>query len=239
MRKQQQDLRDRLETEFAEQGAVAVLDCDCVNLTIPVEHWLATARTLRDAREFEFAQLTDLCGMDYATYGQTEWDTERVTGSGFSRGVEGTGLGRFAWPDRPMDVNCEQRFAVIVHLLSIRQNQRLRLRCFATKDSPPRVPSLVDIWNAANWYERETFDLYGVIFDGHPDLRRLLTDYGFVGHPLRKDFPLSGNVEVRYDPEQKRVIYEPVSIEPRVLVPRVIRSDSRYADRDVEKPTDA
>jgi NADH-quinone oxidoreductase subunit C len=119
------------------------------------------------------------------------------------------------------------RFAVVYHLLSISRNQRLRLKVFLDEE-PPRVDSVIDIWNVANWYEREAFDLFGILFDGHPDLRRLLTDYGFIGHPFRKDFPLIGNVEMRYDPEKRRVVYEPVSIEPRILVPRVIRHDSRY-----------
>lgn len=119
------------------------------------------------------------------------------------------------------------RFAVVYHLLSISRNQRLRVKVFLDEE-PPRVDSVIDIWNVANWYEREAFDLFGILFDGHPDLRRLLTDYGFIGHPFRKDFPLIGNVEMRYDPEKRRVVYEPVSIEPRILVPRVIRHDSRY-----------
>jgi NADH-quinone oxidoreductase subunit C len=119
------------------------------------------------------------------------------------------------------------RFAAVYHLLSVSRNQRLRLKVFL-EEEPPRVDSVVDIWNCANWYEREAFDLFGFLFDGHPDLRRILTDYGFIGHPFRKDFPLIGNVEMRYDPDKRRVVYEPVSIEPRILVPRVIRHDSRY-----------
>jgi NADH-quinone oxidoreductase subunit C len=120
------------------------------------------------------------------------------------------------------------RFAVVYHLLSIRNNHRIRVRTFVDGE-PPLVDSVVDIWNGANWYEREAFDLYGIVFEGHPDLRRILTDYGFIGHPFRKDFPISGNVEMRYDPEQGRVIYQPVTIEPRMMVPRVIRDDHRYA----------
>lgn len=119
------------------------------------------------------------------------------------------------------------RFGVVYHLLSVRNNQRLRVKVLSDED-PPRVASVVDIWNCANWFEREAFDLFGILFDGHPDLRRILTDYGFIGHPFRKDFPLIGNVEMRYDPQKRRVVYEPVSIEPRILVPRVIRHDSRY-----------
>ncbi|MFO7592686.1 MAG: NADH-quinone oxidoreductase subunit C [Pseudomonadota bacterium] len=125
------------------------------------------------------------------------------------------------------------RYAVVYHLLSIKNNHRIRLRTFVG-DEMPRVNSVIDIWNSANWFEREAFDLFGIVFDGHPDLRRILTDYGFIGHPFRKDFPLSGNVEMRYDPEQQRVIYQPVSIEPRVLIPRVIRDDNRYQGQPKE-----
>lgn len=119
------------------------------------------------------------------------------------------------------------RFAAVLHLLSVANNWRLRVRVFAPDDDLPIVPSVVDIWNSANWYEREAFDLYGIVFEGHPDLRRILTDYGFIGHPFRKDFPVSGYVEMRYDPEEKRVVYQPVTIEPREITPRVIRED-RY-----------
>jgi NADH-quinone oxidoreductase subunit C len=118
------------------------------------------------------------------------------------------------------------RFAAVTHLLSIKHNWRVRLRVFAPDDEMPIVPSLIDIWPAANWYEREAFDLYGMLFEGHPDLRRILTDYGFIGHPFRKDFPVSGYVEMRYDAEQKRVVYQPVTIEPRENVPRVIREEN-------------
>jgi NADH-quinone oxidoreductase subunit C len=129
-----------------------------------------------------------------------------------------------------------RRFAVVYHLLSIARNQRLRLRVYTGTANPPVVPSVVGVWAAADWYEREAFDLFGILFDGHPDLRRLLTDYGFIGHPFRKDFPLSGNVEVQYDPGKGRVVYQPVSIEPRTLVPRVIRDDNRYAPELKDAP---
>ena len=125
------------------------------------------------------------------------------------------------------------RFAVVYQLLSHERNHRLRLRTFARGD-PPRVPSVIEVWSSADWYEREAFDLFGILFEGHPDLRRILTDYGFIGHPFRKDFPLSGEVEMRYDPEKKRVVYEPVGIEPRTLVPRVIRNHARRAADDNE-----
>jgi NADH-quinone oxidoreductase subunit C len=124
-----------------------------------------------------------------------------------------------------------QRFAVVYHLLSLANNWRVRVRAFCSDDDFPVMPSLVELWPAINWFEREAFDLYGIVFEGHPDLRRLLTDYGFVGHPFRKDFPLSGYVEMRYDPEQRRVIYQPVTIEPREIVPRIVRED-KYADTE-------
>lgn len=191
------------------------------------QQWLEAARVLRD--EFGFEQLVDLCGVDYLGYGDGEWDVSDVSSTGFSRGVEGQGSGRFRWEDRPESAHLERRFAVVVHLLSVRHNQRLRIRCFAPDDELPVVASLNSIWPGSNWFEREAFDLYGIVFEGHPDLRRILTDYGFIGHPFRKDFPLIGNVEVRYDPERGRVVYEPVtSVEPRVGVPRVVRDDARY-----------
>ncbi len=199
---------------------------------------LAVARMLRDDAQFGFDVLIDVCGVDHLGYGEIEWDTTNVSSEGFSRGVEGEGPGRFSWASRPRGTSFPRRFAVVVHLLSIEHNQRVRLRAFCVDDELPSMPSLVDIWPVANWFEREAFDLFGIVFEGHPDLRRILTDYGFVGHAFRKDFPLIGNVEVRYDPETKRVIYEPVSIEPRVLVPRTIRDDSRYEQAAAESRTE-
>jgi NADH-quinone oxidoreductase subunit C len=149
------------------------------------------------------------------------------------------GPGRFSWADRPEAGDLKQRFGVVVHLLSFKHNRRLRIRCYAPDEGMPIVPSLVEIWSSANWYERETFDLYGVVFEGHPDLRRIMTDYGFTGHPFRKDFPLIGNVAVRYDEQKKRVVYEPVEIEPRVGVPRVLRNDSRYNTDELDQAADA
>jgi len=200
-------------------------------LTIEVkpDHWVEVARTLRDDPELRFSCCMDLCGVDYLSFGQTEWDTSDVSNEGFSRGVEGEGAGRFTWADRPRPNAQLRRFAVVIHLLSIQHNRRLRMRAFCDSDELPMIGSLCEVWAGVNWFEREAFDLFGIVFEGHPDLRRILTDYGFVGHPFRKDFPLIGNVEVRYDPEKGRVVYEPVSIEPRVLVPRVVRDDSRYA----------
>jgi len=209
-----------------------------ITIEVPAAHWQAVAKALRDEPEFSYEQLTDLCGLDYLGYGDVEWATVDATNEGFSRGVEAYGPGRFKWREQPAAADIEQRFAVVVHVISYQHNRRLRMRCFAPDEGLPIVPSLVDVWNSANWYERETFDLLGIIFEGHPDLRRLMTDYGFVGHPFRKDFPLIGNVSVRYDQEKGRVAYEPVEIEPRVLVPRVIRKDARYRADDIDRAAD-
>jgi len=210
---------------------------DFTTLEVPAEQWLETARILRD--DFGFEQLVDLCGVDYLSYGQDEWDTRDVSAEGFSRGVEGLGPGRFRWNELPESEQIDNRFAVVVHLQSIKENRRLRMRTFATDEDMPIVPSLVEMWSSANWNEREAFDLFGIVFEGHPDLRRILTDYGFTGHPFRKDFPLIGNVAVRYDEEKQRVVYEPVEIEPRVLVPRVIRADGRYKADEFDQAADA
>jgi NADH-quinone oxidoreductase subunit C len=164
--------------------------------------------------------------VDYLAYGETEWATDETTTTGFSRGVDARSGARLSVQDEELSVATAhggRRFAAVYHLLSIANNRRLRIRVFAPDEQLPVIPSVIEVWNSANWFEREAFDLYGIMFSGHPDLRRILTDYGFIGHPFRKDFPLSGNVEVIYDPEKRRVIYQPVSIEPRVLVPRVIR----------------
>ena len=179
---------------------------------------------LRDDPQFGFEQLIDLCGVDYLDYGRDEWNTLGSTATGFSRGVNR--ITRDASASR-----APGRFAVAYQLLSVANNWRLRLRSFASEGEPPVIDSVVDVWAGANWYEREAFDLFGILFKDHPDLRRILTDYGFIGHPFRKDFPLIGNVEVKYDPAKGRVVYQPVSIEPRTLVPRVIREDNRYDDR--------
>ncbi len=183
------------------------------------DHLLEVCQSLRDEQEFFFEQLIDLCGVDYSTFGKADWETKSTTNTGFSRGVS-----KGIFDD---EAEAKPRFAVVYHLLSIKHNHRLRIRCMID-ETPAKIESVVNLWSSANWYEREAFDLFGILFEGHPDLRRILTDYGFVGHPFRKDFPLEGNVEVRYDPEQKRVIYQPVTITNRVLVPRVIRHDNRY-----------
>ena len=171
-----------------------------VTLVVSAADYLRVAKTLRDHPELRFEQLIDLCGVDYAAYGKTE-----------------------------PDLAAPARFAAVSHLLSISHNWRLRLRAFAPDNEFPVVDSVTPVWNSANWFEREAFDLYGIMFSGHTDLRRILSDYGFVGHPFRKDFPQSGYVEMRYDPEQKRVIYQPVTIEPREITPRIIREET-YGD---------
>jgi NADH-quinone oxidoreductase subunit C len=188
---------------------------------VAAERLLEAAALLRDAPGLKFEMCMDVCGVDYLEHGRAEWKTQDATSSGFSRGVA-------RGPEIDAPVAPGRRFAVVYHLLSISLNQRLRLRVFCSDDAEPMVDSVAGIWAGADWFERETFDMFGILFKGHPDLRRLLTDYGFIGHPFRKDFPLSGNVEVRYDPEKGRVVYQPVSIEPRVLVPKVIRHDNRY-----------
>jgi len=197
--------------------------------TVPLESWTEVAKKLRDDEVFQFDQCIDVCGVDYLTYGEAEWQTDDVTSTGFSRGVMSKGPGRFSWSER-REESMPKRFAVVAQLLSLNTNNRLTIKCFAPDEGMLVVPSLVDVWPGVNWFEREAFDLFGIIFKGHPDLRRILTDYGFIGHPFRKDFPLVGNVEVIYDEEKGRVVYQPVSIEPRVLVPKTIRRDSRYVE---------
>jgi len=216
-------------------GKVVRVPSTCGELTFEVvpDALVEVCTALRDEAQWSFEQLIDLCGVDYLQYGRDEWNTETATFRGFSRGVEKTvprpsgTLSNEMGEGRGEGV--ERRFAVVYHLLSVKTNRRLRLRAFCEPGEPPLLDSVVGIWKAADWFEREAFDLFGILFRGHPDLRRILTDYGFIGHPFRKDFPLSGNVEVRYDPARGRVVYEPVSIEPRTLVPRVIRDDNRYA----------
>lgn len=221
--KRYQALSASIAARFGEQ--LVPVDSSCGELTYELDKadLLQVGAVLRDDAEFRFETLVDLCGVDYLQYGESEWQTRAATADGFSRGVEREVI----VPDADATWDA-RRFAVVYHLLSVTYNTRVRLRVYAGEKNPPLVPSVVDVWPSANWYEREAFDLYGILFEDHPDLRRILTDYGFIGHPFRKDFPLSGNVEVRYDEEQQRVIYEPVQIEPRTLVPRTIRDDQRY-----------
>ncbi|MBB1160840.1 NADH-quinone oxidoreductase subunit C [Aquariibacter albus] len=189
-------LQDALKSVLGDRLSSIVADRGEVTITVPAARLLEAAELLRDAPALRFEQLIDLCGMDYSQYKD-----------GASPLAEGP------------------RYAVVVHLLSVSLNQRVRLRVFCPEDELPMVASLNGIWSSANWFEREAFDLYGIVFEGHEDLRRILTDYGFIGHPFRKDFPTHGHVEMRYDPEQQRVIYQPVSIELREITPRIVRED--------------
>ena len=194
-----------------------------VTVEVQRAHLLQVCKALRDEPAFAFAQLIDLCGVDYLHYGQSSHGEIGLIAEDV-----------IEFPSYPEQAWQGPRFAVVYHLLSIQHNERLRLKVFLADDMA-MTDSVVDIWAAANWFEREAFDLFGILFEGHPDLRRLLTDYGFIGHPMRKDFPLIGHVEMRYDPDKKRVIYEPVSIKPRVTVPRVIRRDQRYVVGSVKE----
>lgn len=190
-------LSQRLHAHLGERIQSSNLALGELRIDVAVADYYYVMQFLRDEPELDFAQLIDLCGVDYSTYGNEPW------------------VGK--------------RYAAVSQLLSINHNWRLRVRCFAEDDDFPSVPSVVAIWNSVNWFEREAFDLYGIVFPGHPDLRRILTDYGFVGHPFRKDFPVIGHVEMRYDPSQQRVIYEPVTIEMREITPRVVR-EKTYGD---------
>ena len=198
-----QRLNDALAQLLGERAVSLTEQHHQLTLVVRAADHHAVCVALRDAPELRFEQATDLCGVDYATYG-----------------------------DRPQDdATRGERFAAVLHLLSVTHNWRLRLRVFCPDDDFPMLDSVIDVWPSVNWYEREAFDLFGIVFAGHPDLRRILTDYGFIGHPFRKDFPISGHVEMRYDPEKKRVIYEPVTIEPREVTPRVVRAGHYAGDK--------
>jgi NADH-quinone oxidoreductase subunit C len=228
MTTREQKLLQSLQAAFPDNSSIE-LSIDLVAMDVEPGQLLEVARTLRDEQAFSFKQLSDLCGVDYATYGCDEWATDTENTASYSRAVNAASTGSLTFDTGlELPVLDRPRFVVIYHLLSLDHNVRLRLRCAAPDGEMPVVPSITTVWNNADWYEREAFDLFGILFDGHQDLRRILTDYGFSGHPFRKDFPLIGNVEMRYDSVKERVVYEPVSIEPRVLVPRVIREDSRY-----------
>ena len=222
-----QRLLETLQTRFGDALLESHLERGEVTIEVNTEQAREVFTALRD--EFAFEQLMDLCGVDYSAYGDSEWATDESTSQGFSRGVTERAIGRSVLAvKQAVKTAGRGRFAVVYHLLSLSRNERLRVRVYAPDDELPVVASVVDIWASANWLEREAFDLFGIMFEGHPDLRRILTDYGFIGHPFRKDFPLIGHVEMRYDPERGRIVYEPVSIESRVLVPRVIRQEHRY-----------
>ncbi len=186
-------LLKEIKSIFGKEIIRASIEHNELTIEVKIDDLLPTLKTLKQHKVFQFAQLIDLCGVDYKDYGEGTWT--------------------------------KSRFAVVYHFLSIEHNHRIRVRTFSKEEDFPLFPSIIDLWPAANWYEREAFDLFGFMFTDHPDLRRILTDYGFVGYPFRKDFPMIGNVEVRYDDVQKRVIYQPVSIEERNNVPRIIREE--------------
>lgn len=219
-------LNDRLAEVFGEKLADAKVEFGEVTIEVTPANLIEVCQQLHDDEEFAFTTMIDLCGVDYSAYGMTEWDTESSTSEGFSRGVDKTLEFERVWT--------KLRFASVIHLLSITNNTRLRVKTFVD-ERDLRIPTVTEVWNGADWFERESFDLYGILYEGHEDLRRILTDYSFVGHPFRKDFPLIGHVEMRYDATEKRCVYEPVSIESRINVPRVIRDDLRYGAQDADK----
>lgn len=196
-----ENLHQQLVALLGEQAHITVA-YDEITLEVSADVWESTCLRLRDEPSLRFETCIDLCGVDYSTYG----------------------VGK-AGEVSPTAVVPANRFAVVAHLLSLTNNTRMRVRTYAANSDFPVVDSLVNVWPSVNWFEREAFDLFGIVFEGHPDLRRILTDYGFIGHPFRKDFPVYGNVEMRYDPEQGRVVYQPVTIDPRENIPRVIRED--------------
>ena len=201
-------LSAQLKLALGDKISKVIIALDEITIECKAENYLSVCEKLRDHTELKFEQLMDLCGVDYSEYAIDEHADALL--------------------DAEDNIQTGARYAVVLHLLSVTKNQRIRLKVFAQDDDFPVLPTLVDVWPAANWYEREAFDLFGLMFENHPDLRRILTDYGFVGHPFRKDFPMIGNVEMRYDPEQQRVIYQPVSIDMRNNVPRVIRGDGAH-----------
>ncbi len=217
------NLAELLRSELADSLLSVNVALDEVTAECDAAVLKAVLYKVRDHKAFAFDQLIDLCAVDYLYYGEYDWETESASESGFSRGVEHQECKAYALT--------KPRFAVVYHLLSTKKNHRLRIKVFV-EEAHLIVPSAHEIWKGANWFEREAYDLFGILFEGHPDLRRILTDYGFIGHPFRKDFPLSGQVEMRYDATAKKVIYEPVDIVPRTLVPKVIRSDNRYLNID-------
>jgi len=201
------ELKQKLSKAFGKKNVTEAYDE--LTLVIDSDNVVEICHKLKD--EFKFEILIDLCGVDYLTYGESDWNGN-ASSSGFGRARQA----------QKSTNQKDQRFGVIYHLLSVSSNQRLRVKALLSTDNL-MIQSVTKIWNCADWFEREAFDLFGILFENHNDLRRILTDYGFVGHPLRKDFPMIGEVEMRYDDQLGRVVYEPVSIEPNVNVPRVIR----------------
>lgn len=214
------ELSDKVTDTLAEVEAVeATVAYGELTIEVSKDNLLQICQILRDNQELAFDTIIDICGVDYSTYG--------VAGDGSANSAE---IGLKDKNKSKSSKDCKSRYASVYHLLSVKNNHRIRVRTWLDDDFP-MVDSVVSVWSGANWFERESFDLVGILYSGHPDLRRILTDYGFIGHPLRKDFPVVGQVEMRYDANKQRVIYEPVTMEERVNIPRIIRDDNRYAGR--------
>ena len=216
--KKYEQLNDLIKQYLKSFEIVKINHRTSITLVLKKDDLVEICTLLKETKALNFSMLIDLCGVDYLHYGVDDWETSKATASGFSRAVQKNTI----IPD-PDEEYQEKRFAIIYHLLSIEKNWRIRLKTFTGNANPPTVQSVTGIWGSANWFEREAFDLFGIHFNGHPDLRRILTDYGFIGHPFRKDFPLSGNLEVFHDDLEEKVKYRPVSIITRPGVPKVIR----------------
>jgi NADH-quinone oxidoreductase subunit C len=216
--KKYEQLNDFIDQYLNSFEIVKTNDGTSITLELKKDDLIEICSLLKNTEALNFSMLIDVCGIDYLHYGVGDWETTKATTSGYSRAVQQNTI----IPD-PDEKYQEKRFAVIYHLLSIDKNWRIRLKTFTGSENPPIVQSVTGIWNSADWFEREAFDLFGIYFDGHPDLRRILTDYGFIGHPFRKDFPLAGNLEVFHDDLEQKVKYRPVSITTRPTVPKVIR----------------
>ena len=216
--KKYEQLNDLIDQYLNSFEIVKTNDGTSITLELKKDDLIEICSLLKNTEALNFSMLIDVCGIDYLHYGIGDWETTKATTSGYSRAVQQNTI----IPD-PDEEYQEKRFAVIYHLLSIDKNWRIRLKTFTGSENPPIVQSVTGIWNSADWFEREAFDLFGIYFDGHPDLRRILTDYGFIGHPFRKDFPLAGNLEVFHDDLEQKVKYRPVSITTRPTVPKVIR----------------
>ena len=217
------DILSKYEFNFEDDETVVFTDADFLNVM----------RIFQENDHIKFESLIDVIAVDYSDYGISEWNAKDANNKGYSRGIKKDSSGRYTYESTKTNYNQPiKRFAVIYNLLSVSSNARLKVKFYCNDDTNPSLPSATQIWASANWYEREAYDLLGIVFSDHPDLRRILTDYGFIGHPLRKDFPLIGNVEVNYDIEKERVVYQPVTIKPRVLIPKVIREVSNKEDKN-------
>ena len=217
------DILSKYEFNFEDDETVVFTDADFLNVM----------HIFQENDHIKFESLIDVIAVDYSDYGVSEWNAKDANNKGYSRGIKKDSSGRYTYESTKTNYNQPiKRFAVIYNLLSVSSNARLKVKFYCNDDTNPSLPSVTSIWASANWYEREAYDLLGIVFSDHPDLRRILTDYGFIGHPLRKDFPLIGNVEVNYDIEKERVVYQPVTIKPRVLIPKVIREVSNKEDKN-------